>query len=124
MSRSPTSALVAEYRRSPFSVIWQKLWKVCPGFSAKHSPFFLFEDGSVLWNQGFGKIAYLKGDRSLTIQWSFEGVWPAARVLYLSSVRQWDPPHENDRLSQTDVVKLRERLINRFLARGENIAFR
>jgi len=124
MSPSPTSDLVAEYRRSLFSVIWQMLWKVCPGFSVKHSPFFVFEDGTVLWNQGFGKIAYLKGNRSLTIQWSFEGVRPAARILDLSSVRQWDPPHENEHLSQTEVVELRERLINRFLVRGENIAFR
>ena len=68
------SELVTEYRRSSFALIWQKLWKVFPKLSMRHSPFFIFDDGTVLWNQGFGKIAYLNGDRSLTIQWSLEDV--------------------------------------------------
>ena len=121
---SQISELVTEYRRSFFALIWQKLWKVFPKFSMSHSPFFLFDDGTVLWNQGFGKIAYLNGDRSLTIQWSLEGGRRAVRTIHLSPIRQWDPPHENEQLDQAAIIDLRERLTTRFLKRGENIIFR
>src|SRR5438105_1484870 len=120
---SRTSALVAEYRRSPFAMVWQKLWKKFPSFSVKHSPFFIFEDGAVLWNQGFGNIAYLKGNRSVTIQWALEGGQQGARIIHLSAVRQWDSPHENEKLDQAAVEELRNRLTKRFRARGENVVF-
>lgn len=63
-------------------------------------------------------------NRSLTIQWSLESAQRGARIIHLSSVRQWDPPHENDKLGQAEIEDLRERLTNRFRTRGENIVFR
>ena len=120
---SHMSELVTEYRRSSFALIWQKLWKVFPQFSMRHSPFFLFDDGTVLWNQGFGKIAYLNGDRSVTIQWSLEEERRAGRTIHLSPIRHWDPPHENEQLDQAAMIDLRERLMTRFRERGENIIF-
>jgi hypothetical protein len=120
---SRTSLLVAEYRRSPFAAIWQKLWRIFPRFSIRYSPFFLFEDGAVLWNQGFGNIAYLKGSRSLTIAWSLASSQRGARIIYLSAAKQWDPPHEEDELSQSEIDDLRKRLTMRFRTRGEDIVF-
>ena len=123
MSQNTASNLVVEYRRSKFATIWQKLWKVLPRFSAKHSPFFLFEDGAVLWNQGFGRIAYLRGDRSLTIGWSLDAQGSRQRIVHLSSLRHWDSPHDNEQLSQAELADVRARLTHRFQIRGENIVF-
>lgn len=122
-NQNRTSPLVAEYQRSAFAAIWQKLWRLFPRFSIKHSPFFLFEDGAVLWNQGFGNIAYLRGSRSLTIHWSLPSAQRGARIIHLSSAKQWDPPHEEDALSQAEIDDLRDRLTLRFRTRGENIVF-
>ena len=117
------SELVTEYLLSSSALVWQKLWKVFPKFSMRHSPFFLFDDGTVLWNQGFGKIAYLNGDRSLMIKWSLEGGQYAVRTIHSSSIKHWDPPHENEQLDQAAIIALRERLMIRFRNRGENIIF-
>jgi len=119
----PTNKLVSEYRTSMFARIWRHLWKLCPGFSARHSPFFLFADGALLWNQGLGRIAFLKGDRSVTIGWGFGDRRPFDRIIYLNAVRKWDPPHDNQQLSDFERQELAARLRNRFEARNENIIF-
>ena len=124
MNPSPTSKLVAEYRGSPFAAIWRKLWNVFPSFALKHSPFFLFEDGAVLWNQGFGSIAFLKENRSLTIQWSLGETQPGVRIVHLGAVQHWDPPHEREHLTESELIELRQRLRKRFETRGENVVFR
>lgn len=124
MNSNETSALVSEYRRSPFAKIWHKVWRVFPSFSRKHSPFFLFEDGTVLWNQGFGNIAYLKGDRSLTISWSLQSDTPASRVIHIDNVLWWHPPHEKEQLTEKEIIDLREKLMDRFRIRGETVIYR
>jgi hypothetical protein len=116
------SKLVTEFERSPFASIWRRIWTLFPAFSAKHSPFFFFDDGTVLWNQGFGCIAFLQGVRSLSISWSLEP--RSMRVIYLSKVHHWDSPYEDDSLSDAQFVLLRERLIERFRATGETVSFR
>lgn len=124
MNSNLTSQLVLEYRGSMFARIWQWLWKLFPKFSLKHSPFFFFKDGAVLWNQGFGSIALLKGNRSVTIQWTFEQSRPRVRTIHLSEVRRWDVPHEDEPLGSRDLTELQERLIERFQTRGEQVLFR
>jgi hypothetical protein len=119
-----SSDLVVEYRQSTFAAIWQKLWKIFPNFANKHSPFFPFEDGAVLWNQGFGNIAYLQGERSVIIEWSFEAGRPANRIIHLSSVNHWDPPHDDEQLNESEIRTLHERLKKRFHTRGETVVFR
>jgi Immunity protein 74 len=121
MEMSPTNRLVSKYRKSIFATIWRQLWKLFPGFSSRHSPFFLFTDGTLLWNQGLGKIAFLKGDRSVTIGWSFGDRKPFDRIVYLSSVQKWDPPHDNQQLSDFERDEVATRLRNRFETRNENI---
>jgi hypothetical protein len=116
------STLVREFERSPFAAIWRRIWTLFPAFSARHSPFFFFDDGTVLWNQGFGYIAFLQGVRSLSISWSLEA--RGVRVIYVSKVHHWDPPHEDDSLSDAQFVLLRERLTERFRATGETVSFR
>jgi hypothetical protein len=120
----PTNKLVSEYRKSIFATIWRHLWKLFPGFAARHSPFFLFMDGALLWNQGLGRIAFLKGDRSVTIGWSFGDRKPFDRIIYLNAVHKWDPPYDNQQLSDFDREELTARLRDRFKARNENILFR
>jgi hypothetical protein len=115
-----TSKLVAEYRRSVFAQIWRRIWKWFPSFSSRHSPFFLFADGSVLWNQGFGQIAFLKGDRSVRIGWNFADR-PINRIIYLTAVRHWDPPHHTQQLTDSERLELKDRLRERFEARNEQI---
>jgi len=119
----PTNKLVSEYRNSIFATIWRHLWKLFPSFAARHSPFFLFTDGALLWNQGLGRISFLKGDRSVTIGWSFGDRKPFDRIIYLNAVQKWDPPHENQHLSDFDREELIARLRDRFEARNENIVF-
>ena len=122
MSNLSKSELVTEYQRSPFAAIWRRIWRLLPNFSARHSPFFFFDDGTVLWNQGFGHIAFLQGNRSLTLKWTLEN--RIVRVIHLSMVHQWDPPHDRDLLSDAQLARLRERLTERFRARGEDTIFR
>jgi hypothetical protein len=124
MMFSPTNSLVMEYRRSIFAAIWRHLWKLFPGFSARHSPFFLFTDGALLWNQGLGQIAFLKGDRSVTIGWSLGDGRPFDRIIDLNRVQKWDPPHDNQQLSEFERQDLATRLKDRFEARNENVLFR
>jgi hypothetical protein len=119
-----TSNLVLEYRRSPFARLWRHLWTLFPHFSAKHSPFFFFPDGALLWNQGLGRIAFLKGDRSITIGWDFGNGLPANRIIYLTAVHHWDPPHDNQQLTDSERTELSDRLRERFAARNENIVLR
>jgi hypothetical protein len=45
---------VAEYRRSPFARMWASTLEMVPEILVEHSPFFLFENAAVLWNQGLG----------------------------------------------------------------------
>jgi hypothetical protein len=119
----PTNKLVSEYRSSMFAMIWRYLWKLFPRFSARHSPFFLFPDGALLWNQGLGQIAFLKGDRSITIGWGFGDRRPFDRIVYLNAIHKWDPPHDNLKLSDFERQELVARLKNRFEARNERIIF-
>ena len=118
------SSLVVEYFRSPFAKFWRQLWKLFPNFSSKHSPFFFFEDGAVLWNQGLGQIAFLKGNRSVTIGWDFGDRRTVDRIVHLTAVRQWDPPHDRQQLTESERVELGARLRERFAARNENIVIR
>jgi hypothetical protein len=124
MNPNLTSELVLEYRGSPFAKIWRTLWRLFPKFSNKHSPFFFFADGAVLWNQGFGSIAFLKGNRSVMIRWTFDELRRGIRTIHLSAVRHWDSPHENETLDERSLSELRERLSKRFQMRGEGIIFR
>lgn len=116
------SQLVREYKQSRFAATWRRIWKLLPAFSAKHSPFFIFDDGVVLWNQGFGRIAFLQGGRSLTVNWSLER--NTIKVIHLSSVHRWDAPHDYDPVSDTQLEDLKKRFTERFRARGEEAVFR
>jgi hypothetical protein len=122
MSIKSKSELVAEYQHSPFALIWRWIWTLFPGLLCQTFAFFFFDDGTVLWNQGFGYIAFLQGNRSLTIRWSLEN--PATRVIHLSIVHHWDPPHQSGPLSDEQFARLKERLTERFRVRGENTIFR
>jgi hypothetical protein len=124
MESGKVSSLVMEYRTSRFAKVWHTLWKVFPKFSCRHSPFFFFDDGAVLWNQGYGSIAFLDGDRSLTIPWTYAGTVRKVRLIQLSEVSHWDSPHDNEGLDNNDVRQLRTRLIERFQMRGEKVDFR
>src|SRR5688572_24134211 len=97
MNSLAESQLFYEYRENPFGKIWKAIWKIMPSFAARHSPFFFFNDGGVLWNQGFGQVAFLKDGRSLIIRWSFGA--SRQRVIYLSKIHRWDPPHEQEPLT-------------------------
>jgi hypothetical protein len=118
------SPIVQEYRRSNFMKLWRKLWKWFPGFSAKHSAVFLFSDGCVLWNQGFGKIAFLKGDRSVTVRWGLGDRKVANIIIYLSDAQRWDPPHEDEQLSVTERENLGERFRQCYQSRNETVVLR
>jgi hypothetical protein len=118
-----TSKLVAEYRTSVFARIWRLLWRWFPSFSAKHSPFFIFDDGAVLWNQGLGQLAFLKGDRSVTIGWDF-AERSIGRILHVTAVRHWDPPHDAEQITDSERLQLIDRLRARFEARNERIVIR
>jgi hypothetical protein len=118
-----TSKLVAEYRSSVFARIWRRLWRWFPSFSSRHSPFFIFEDGTVLWNQGLGQLAFLKGDRSVTIGWDF-AERPIGRIVHVTTVRHWDPPHDTEQLTDSERLQLTDRLRARFEARNERIVIR
>jgi len=124
MDSDLTSDLVLEYRGSPFAKIWRTLWKLFPNFSRQHSPFFIFKDGAVLWNQGLGSIAFLKGNRSVSIKWSFEQSQPGVREIHLSALHQWDSPYNSEKLTDHELNELRERLNERFEKRGEKVIFR
>jgi hypothetical protein len=117
------SKLVAEYRRSVFARIWRRLWRWFPSFSAKHSPFFIFDDGAVLWNQGLGQLAFLKGDRSVTIGWDF-AERSIGRIVHVTAVRHWDPPHDAEQITDSERLQLIDRLRARFEARNEGIVIR
>src|SRR5262245_41652226 len=119
----PTNRLVLEYRNSLFATIWRYLCKLFLSFAGRDSPFVLFMEGTLLWNQGLGRIAFLKGDRSVTIGWSFGDRKPFDRIIYLNAVQNWDPPHDNQQLSDSDRDELAARLRDRFAARNENIVF-
>jgi hypothetical protein len=118
-----TSKLVAEYRSSVFARIWRCLWRWFPNYSSRHSPFFVFEDGSVLWNQGLGQLAFLKGDRSVTIGWDF-AERSIGRIVHVMEVRHWDPPHDAEQITDSERVQLTDRLRARFEARNERIVIR
>ena len=96
--------------------------EVAPELLSETFAFFFFDDGTVLWNQGFGHIAFLQGNRSLTLKCTLEN--RIVRVIHLSMVHQWDPPHDRDLLSDAQLARLRERLTERFRARGEDTIFR
>ena len=85
---------------------------------------FLFPDGCVLWNQGFGKVAFLKGDRSVTVPWGLGDRRPFNIVVYLSDAQQWDPPHDSERLSDAERNELGDRFRDCYKARNETVMFR
>jgi hypothetical protein len=123
MTTSLVSPIVTEYRNSTFAKIWRFIWRLLPGFSSRYSPFFHFDDGTILWSQGFGSQAFLKNDRSVTISWEFGNGWPPARIVYLSKVVHWDPPHNQQQLTVEERDELTKRLQQFHKARGKNLIF-
>lgn len=117
------SPLVKKYNESGIARAWKKLWRMFPGFSSKHSPFFPFPDGLILWDQGFGKMAFLKGNRSVTVSWKLGDRRPYNLIVCLSDVNHWDPPHESEVVSNAELEDLRHRMQKCFDARSETVAF-
>lgn len=84
----------------------------------------MFPDGTIMWSQGFGKIAYLKEDRSVTIYWGFAEGWPPQRIVHLSKATHWDPPHDSEVLTNVEIEELRVRLMAYHEAKNHRVFIR
>jgi hypothetical protein len=120
---SAGSASASDFRASTSARVWHQLWRWFPNFSAKHSPYYFFADGCVICNRGFGQLSFVKCDKSISIGWGLDGQHPVGRVIYLSQIANWDPPHQSIALSEAERDDLRDRLQALCMGRRERVTF-
>jgi hypothetical protein len=52
-------------------------------------------------------MAFLKGDRSVIVRWGLADRPPFGRIIYITEVRHWYPPHDGQQLTDSEREKLR-----------------
>jgi hypothetical protein len=116
------SPLVAAYEKSSIAATWRLIWRAFPTFAARWSPFFLCSNGAVLWSQGFGQVAYLLGERSVVVGWGI-GTTRMERRILLSRARSWDPPFQEQQITEGERAELRVHLAKKYESKGETVVF-
>jgi hypothetical protein len=116
------SPLAESLQKSKIAIVWRVLWRAFPKFSARRSPVFFCRNGAVLWSQGFGRVAYVLGARSVQIGWGI-GESPNQRRLLLSHVSQWDSPDQEQKVSEEELEQIRLCLLEKYTAMGESVQF-
>ncbi len=114
--------LIEDYRKSRIAAIWRVLWRAFPNFSARHSPIYFGEDGAILWNQGFGRVAYLRGDKVLIVGWGL-GAEPNERRVFVTQATRWEPPHAHIPVSAGESEALAALVNQKYTRKGEKVVF-
>ncbi len=74
----------------------------------------------MLWSQGFGRVAYITGDRALLIGWGI-GAEPGERRVFLSQVQRWEPPHANLPITPAELAAITNLVQAKYAAKGEKV---
>ena len=111
VAQEEISPLVAEFWQSRPLAFWRTAFKWVPRVASRCCSFSIYPDGKVLWALGYAQLAYLKGNRSLTITWHLSEKWPPQRIIELSEATHWDKPHENIEVTEAEREELRGRLM-------------
>lgn len=113
-------SIASRFRLSRIAKAWAIIWKIFPAFSSRWSPFYFAHEGVALWNQGFGRVAYIRDDQVLMIGWGL-GNDPNERRVFVSQIKTWEPPHSEEPLSEAERQLVSKLLIEKYSSKGEEV---
>jgi hypothetical protein len=115
-----TESIASQFRSSRVAKAWAIIWKIFPTFSSRWSPFYFAHDGAALWNQGFGRVAYIRDNHVLMIGWGL-GNGPSERRVFVSQIKTWEPPHSEEQLSDAEIQLVSKLLVEKYSGKGEKV---
>jgi hypothetical protein len=103
--------IIERLRSSPFAKTWWLIANYFPMFALRHSPFKFLPNGVTIWGYSFGWLAYVQGDRVVTIPWAYGKRETNEHLVYLSKATLWLGEARSDEINERELEEVKNALL-------------